>query len=52
MLGTDANYLVQGNEKFDPFDNDYIEFKVYQWDRKVNDELDPNYLVLEDKEEF
>ena len=28
MVGTDANYLTQRNQTFDPFDNDFIEFRV------------------------
>ena len=46
VFGIKSNYLEQRNQIFDPFDNDYIEIKVYQWNKKFNDEVAPNYLIL------
>lgn len=50
MIGLDSEYLAQRNETFDPFDNDYIEFRSLQWSKKYNDEMNSSYLMFEESE--
>ena len=44
--------LEAKGEIFDPFDNDYIEFRAIDWDTKVNNEIDPNYAVVTESEDL
>lgn len=51
FIGSDGNYLTQRNETFDPFDNDYIEFRAFRWNRQVDNRY-PGYLVLEEDPDY
>ena len=45
LIGLESLILRERNESFDPFDNDYIDFTVVEWDSKVDAALSDQYLV-------
>ena len=52
MIGLETDFLKLRNETFDPFDNDYIYFKVILGDNQVSEGRNAGYFIFEDDDDY